>query len=227
MSIRNDVGLPVIESYVSIQGEGKHLGLPVFILRLAGCNLKCPWCDSKFTWDTDNVTNMSMRDIIYEVINSGTTNLLITGGEPLLYDDRIKVLLRIFNDYIGHGKKIIETNGTIYADFVELGLDELVISPKLDFMSPEYLTTVNILYDRHRPNATLKFVVSCEKDISEVDRIVKTINADRRDVILMALGDNPDKLHGVDKEVIEWAIDRGYRWTPRAHIYVYGNVRGR
>ena len=75
-----------MESFYSIQGEGYHTGKPAFFIRLAGCDVGCSWCDVKESWDQGNSTKMSVGEIVGQVVKSGTEIVIITGGEPAMYN---------------------------------------------------------------------------------------------------------------------------------------------
>ncbi len=99
------------EVFYSIQGEGKSLGKPSIFLRLGGCNLKCSWCDSKYTWHPNFIDNKQsdLKSLINEIKKYPCKHLVITGGEPLLQQNRIKALLNELKDYTAE----IETNGSL------------------------------------------------------------------------------------------------------------------
>lgn len=99
---------PVLEIFSSVQGEGIHLGKPATFIRLAGCNLSCPWCD----------TNMSAEPIQYDLEDfvsiakhHGNQFIVITGGEPTIHGAALSELaMKLVQE---HGYKVhIETNGT-------------------------------------------------------------------------------------------------------------------
>lgn len=98
--------LPVIEIFTSIQGEGSHMGEFVTFIRLAGCNLACPWCDTKESWSEKNATYMDFREIANNVL---THQVVITGGEPTIHKG-----LMVLTDHLTakHHYVMIETNGT-------------------------------------------------------------------------------------------------------------------
>ena len=78
--------LPVMEMFYSIQGEGFHTGTPAFFIRLGGCNVGCHWCDVKESWSAEDHPVKAMDEIIAEVEASGAKTIIVTGGEPLMYD---------------------------------------------------------------------------------------------------------------------------------------------
>jgi organic radical activating enzyme len=78
--------LPVMETFYSIQGEGSYQGHAAFFIRLGGCDVGCVWCDVKDSWDAEAHPKLSVEELVNEVKLSKTEIVIITGGEPLLYD---------------------------------------------------------------------------------------------------------------------------------------------
>lgn len=119
------------EIFYSLQGEGHHTGYPAVFVRFSGCNLQCPFCDTR------HEEGMFMEDEdIVRAINLYTADwIILTGGEPSLFvdDDFIHLLKR------STGKKVaIETNGTRP---VPDGIDWITVSPKIG-CGPDDLTAV-------------------------------------------------------------------------------------
>ena len=84
----------LIEIYKSLQGESSFAGLPCVFVRLAGCNLRCAWCDSEYTFSGGH--KMSEHEILAEVQRLSPTGGLIeiTGGEPMLQADELIPFMR-------------------------------------------------------------------------------------------------------------------------------------
>ena len=78
--------IPLMESFYSIQGEGFHTGRAAYFIRLAGCDVGCVWCDVKESWDASIHKLVKIHDLMNEVQESGTDFVVITGGEPAMYD---------------------------------------------------------------------------------------------------------------------------------------------
>ena len=78
--------LPIMETFYSIQGEGYYQGHAAFFIRLAGCDVGCIWCDVKESWDANQHTHRSIEDLVNEVKTTNAKIVIITGGEPLMYD---------------------------------------------------------------------------------------------------------------------------------------------
>ena len=78
--------IPLMESFYSVQGEGFHTGRPAFFIRFAGCDVGCSWCDVKESWDAAIHPLIQINKIVDEVLKSGTNFVVITGGEPAMYN---------------------------------------------------------------------------------------------------------------------------------------------
>ena len=81
--------LPVVETFHSLQGEGHHAGRSAFFIRLAGCNVGCPWCDTKHSWPVDQHPAIAVETLAQQALNAqnnGAAFVVVTGGEPLHQD---------------------------------------------------------------------------------------------------------------------------------------------
>ncbi len=85
-SSTNPKYLPVMESFYTIQGEGFFSGTPAYFIRLGGCDVGCLWCDVKESWDASKFDWYSIDTIVSQVKISGAKLVVVTGGEPLMYD---------------------------------------------------------------------------------------------------------------------------------------------
>lgn len=106
------------EIFLSVQGEGNDVGLPMVFVRFAGCNLRCAFCDTTFQ-ENFEMDDRALMDEIYSV-GLGCTNVLFTGGEPLLQN--LHPILKLLED--NGFTSSIETNGTIalHGENVKVGL---------------------------------------------------------------------------------------------------------
>lgn len=101
----------VIEIFGSIDGEGKRTGQLATFIRLAGCNLRCIYCDTKYSFDYKNGKEMSISKICNECKKIGYRNITLTGGEPLMDMEQAKLLI---SSLCINGFQVnIETNGSI------------------------------------------------------------------------------------------------------------------
>jgi len=78
--------LPLVEEFFTLQGEGYHTGKAAYFIRLGGCDVGCSWCDSRFSWNPDIHPMVETKVIIDHVIKSGTDSVVVTGGEPLMWN---------------------------------------------------------------------------------------------------------------------------------------------
>lgn len=100
--------LPVMEYFYTIQGEGSYSGRAAFFIRLAGCDVGCVWCDVKESWDMQEHPLQTIDFLLQEVVTSGTDFVVITGGEPAMYD--LTTLVHRLKEQ--HIEVAIETSGT-------------------------------------------------------------------------------------------------------------------
>ncbi|HEY3429774.1 MAG TPA: 7-carboxy-7-deazaguanine synthase QueE [Cyclobacteriaceae bacterium] len=75
-----------MEDFYTIQGEGYYQGHAAYFVRLGGCDVGCVWCDVKESWDADAHPKISVEEIVRRAKTSGTEIVVITGGEPTMYD---------------------------------------------------------------------------------------------------------------------------------------------
>ncbi|MGB1247405.1 MAG: 7-carboxy-7-deazaguanine synthase QueE [Chitinophagales bacterium] len=78
--------LPVMEHFYTIQGEGAYQGQAAYFIRLAGCDVGCSWCDVKESWQADEHPIHTIDEIIDWIADCPTKIVVITGGEPLMYN---------------------------------------------------------------------------------------------------------------------------------------------
>ena len=84
--VNANLGLPIMEHFFTIQGEGSYSGRAAYFVRLAGCDVGCVWCDVKESWDTEAHPILSLDFLITEIATTNADFVVITGGEPALYN---------------------------------------------------------------------------------------------------------------------------------------------
>ena len=89
--------LPVMEIFYSVKGEGFHAGKPAVFIRLGGCDVGCHWCDVKESWNENDHPKMSFDKILDQVSKYASKTIIVTGGEPLMYN--LELLTRTFKKY--------------------------------------------------------------------------------------------------------------------------------
>ena len=232
----------VSEAFLSIQGEGKLSGTPSFFIRLSGCNLRCTWCDTPYaSWNPEG-NQQSLNQLVDLLLASKSSHIVLTGGEPMLFDaiEPLSLVLRSSGIHI-----TIETAGTIFRPSARLACDLLSISPKLSNSTPSptdprdptggwsarhesrriNLPVLQQLLDAY-PEHQLKFVVSSDKDIAEIHALLAQLtNWTPPDILLM-----PEGVTLPSPATKAWLVDicikNNFRYCPRLHIELFGNIRG-
>jgi organic radical activating enzyme len=97
----------VMEHFYTIQGEGYHQGRAAYFVRLGGCDVGCVWCDVKESWDAEKHPRMSVSQIISHIAGTSAKMVVITGGEPFMYDLQPLIQALHANSYLVN----IETSG--------------------------------------------------------------------------------------------------------------------
>jgi len=127
--ISDGSALPLVEEFFSLQGEGYQTGRAAYFIRIGGCDIGCSWCDSRFSWNPMLHPMVKTDTIIKNVLESGADSVVVTGGEPLMWN----------LDLLCNGLKtknistFIETSGA-YA--LSGTWDWICLSPKMN-MPPE------------------------------------------------------------------------------------------
>jgi len=81
-----EIGLPVMESFYTLQGEGYHQGRAAYFIRLGGCDVGCVWCDVKESWEAEKHPRRSVGELVAAAEEHPGRLAVITGGEPLMHD---------------------------------------------------------------------------------------------------------------------------------------------
>jgi 7-carboxy-7-deazaguanine synthase len=218
-----------------LQGEGLHIGIPSIFVRFNNCNLKCSWCDSKYSWGWEEGKH-DWQDVVKFIKDAPVYNhIIFTGGEPLLRENQEDVMKIIQNVMVADSRITIETNGTIKPG---LSLQLLMkirglwsVSPKLQFI--EKYTPAGLLWFDLQKNTQWKFVITdIEKDIriiysSLIEPGIITTAVDRP-VVLQPNGQTPN-YNTACRELAEYVINNNmteFKVLPQFHKICWGNQRG-
>jgi 7-carboxy-7-deazaguanine synthase len=225
----------IAEIFYSIQGEGMLAGVPSVFVRISGCNLRCVWCDTPHTsWEPEG-TEMSADAIVSEVARyPAAAHAVITGGEPMLFPAVVDLAAKLK----AAGRQItIETAGTVYQP---VACDLMSISPKLSSSTPREREGGRHALQherlRYQPEVLkrlmaehpyqLKFVITAAEDLAEVKRIIAETAADRDRVLLMPEGTTAEVVRERGRWLAELCKREGFRYSPRLHVDLWGNLRG-
>jgi len=151
--------LPVMEKFYTIQGEGYYSGQPFYFIRLGGCDVGCHWCDVKESWDHNQHQFIEVQDLIKDV-KEHTSNVVITGGEPLMWD--LSELTKRFKE--NNIKLHLETSG---AYDMSGNWDWVCLSPKKKMLpKQEIYSKANELKVIIYNNDDFKFAIQESEKVS-------------------------------------------------------------
>jgi 7-carboxy-7-deazaguanine synthase len=223
----------VNEIFLSRQGEGRLTGVDSVFVRVTGCNLRCDYCDTPYaSWNPEG-EDLSLEEIIGRTILFDCRHVVITGGEPMLYPELVR-LTEMLHERERH--ITIETAGTVDQPVV---CDLMSISPKLanSTPGPEAGDWVSRhIARRHRPDVIqrlvtdydyqLKFVVDLPEDCEEVVSYLKEFpEAKSEQVLLMPQGTEASELEKRAEWLVPYCESQGFTFCPRRQIEWYGNKR--
>lgn len=209
------------EIFYSLQGEGTRCGTPAVFLRLAGCNLKCKWCDTKHSWGSG--ISCSAAETAAKIAAYACNSLVITGGEPLLQQAELESLLQLLpaDTYIE-----VETNGTITpSPALAQRINQWNVSPKLQHSGNPGCNTLpaeSMHFFAALPNAWFKFVVQQEEDWAAI----ATLGLPRQRTILMPCATTRAELEAARPAVVEMCLRHGARLGDRLHLTLWDDKKG-
>ncbi len=227
----------ISEIFYSLQGEGELTGVPSVFVRTSGCNLRCNWCDTPYASWSPEGRQMTVDEIVAEVMKHPARYVVLTGGEPMIAPGihELAAGLKKAGYHI-----TIETAATIAPEGIACDLASL--SPKLTNSAPD--TRLDDTWRqkheqlRWQPEVVkawlagygfqLKFVVARPADISEIETMLAQLGGDlpRTKVLLMPEGVTVEALRAKAGWLGQLCKERGYRYAPRLQIELYGNKRG-
>jgi len=224
----------ITEIFYSLQGEGFLAGVPSVFVRLAGCPLRCKWCDTKYAWDNNAGQQYSIDEILQSVQKAQSKFIVITGGEPMI-NSELPHLTKKLKDL---GKHItVETAGIAFVP--ALPCDLMSISPKLNNSTPSDPKLLKIHENSRLDLAVLrkllaqykyqlKFVVDSQDDLPEIEETIEKIgNVDLEKVMLMPQAATADELLAKSPMVAELCKRTGFTFCQRLQILLWNNQRGR
>lgn len=227
----------ISEYFRSIQGEGNYTGANSLFVRFQHCNLRCLWCDTKYTWNKHSgahrlYTTEELQQIIAE---NAAPHVIFTGGEPALY--------RLDKLVIPDKKFHVETNGTIIPNqtldirmedgtvFSREAMDEeliskfnWVISPKLSNSFQE-INEEAIVFWAKNDWCIFKFIAKNQNDLKEIGLFVEKYDIARQKVYIGLEGTTLESQ--IRPDLADEIINLGYNFSPRLHVMLWKNVRGK
>jgi len=227
----------VSEIFESIQGEGNFAGVCSLFIRFHFCNLTCNWCDTKYTWLEKSGTFQiySAEELKNIIKGCKPYHIIFTGGEPALYRlDKLAV----------EGKKNhVETNATIIPtskilieldDKTTIGrnpMDEKIISsfnwvvsPKLN-NSKQKINEEAMNYWTRQKFCIYKFIIKSLDDLNEIEQFIYKFGISDQKVYIGIEGITLQSQ--LNPDLVKDIIRRGYNFSPRLQVLLWGNERGK
>lgn len=170
----------VIEKFLSVDGEGPTSGQLATFIRFQGCNLRCSWCDTTYSYNKESISETLSAEEIYEYIKENQViNVTLTGGEPLLQEN-IEELLELLNNDESLNVHI-ETNGSVDIEPFKKAFDNLTFI--VDFKLPLSGMTSKMNLNNLKSvdyNDVYKFVIGSHEDLEKAYEIIKEYDLTER-----------------------------------------------
>lgn len=178
------ISYPVNDCYTCIQGEGVQTGVAMVLLRLHGCAVGCPWCDTKETWDFDEANHvatlpealganpryamLAASGIVAHIRahHPGPRWVLVTGGEPARVD--LRPLVKALHE-AGY-RVALETSGT-ETGHLGAAFDWVCVSPKIDMPGGKHIQPAALSIADE-----IKHVIGKQSDIDQLDSLLANLN---------------------------------------------------
>lgn len=224
----------VNEIFYSLQGEGRLAGVPSVFVRIAGCPLRCRWCDTQYAWSPTAGTAFTPERLRRAVAEYPTSHIVVTGGEPLMAPG-FKDFIRTFAHKRMH--ITIETAGLAFEPGLPCEL--MSISPKLSNSTPidpdqardHEARRLNVEALQHLIEAydyQLKFVVETAADLGEIASVVGQLKGvDPGCIWLMPQAGDAASLLERSRWLAEYCKETGFAMSPRLQVWLWNAQRGR
>jgi len=206
----------VTEIFHSIQGESTHAGRRCAFVRLAGCNLRCRWCDSEYTFTGGD--RMSIDEVVAQVKSYGCDLVEVTGGEPLAQAEGFDLIRRLADEGF---EVLVETSGSI--DIAPVDERATII---LDIKCPgsgevEKNRWENL--DTLRPRDEIKFVIAGRDDYDWARRVIEERRLAGRTILFSPVWGEMEL-----QPLAEWMIEDRVpaRLQTQLHKHIWGERRG-
>ncbi|ROO51616.1 7-cyano-7-deazaguanosine (preQ0) biosynthesis protein QueE [Micromonospora sp. Llam0] len=229
----NEGNLRVSELFgPTLQGEGPSAGQRALFVRLAGCNLDCAWCDTPWTWDwsrfdpAEESREMELSTLVDWVLGREADLIVISGGEPMIQHRR---LLPLVSAIRSAGRRVeIETNATVAPHHSLVDLATFNASPKLagsGVPASRRIRPAALRALRACGKTVFKFVVSDHADVAELVDLQHRYQL--APVWVMPQGVTEEAVVSGMRALTGPALAHGWHLTPRLHVLLWGNERGR
>jgi len=168
-----EISLSISELFYSIQGESTRAGLPCAFIRLSGCNLRCRYCDSQYTWEEPD-KKFTGTEILNWLDQYPEVMVELTGGEPLLQES----VYPLMDDLLDRGRTVLlETNGSLSIERIPRRVTVILDIKCPDSGMHELMDWKNVLLLQARNKDgcrdEIKFVLASKQDFEWAGKIVE------------------------------------------------------
>ena len=207
--------MQITEIFKSIQGESTYAGLPCIMIRLTGCNLRCTWCDTEYSFYGGE--KMTLDEVMQRVCDFGGKLVEITGGEPLLQKEVYVLMDRLLAE---NCRVLLETSGERPIDKVPREVVKIVDVKCPDSGEADTFAMSNL--DLLAPHDQVKFVIGTRRDYEFARGFTRKHDLDSR---VAAIFFSP--VHGeIDlPEMAQWIVDdqlENVRFGSQLHKTIWG-----
>jgi 7-carboxy-7-deazaguanine synthase len=201
--VKDGFQLPLVEEFYSIQGEGYHTGKAAYFIRIGGCDVGCSWCDSRFAWDPELHPLVETREIVSNVVGSGTDSVVVTGGEPLMWN------LDFLTSELKRNRicTYLETSG---AYPLSGKWDWICLSPKRN-MPPEN--------EICRKADELKVIIEESRDLKWAEKYRNMVS----DHCRLFLQPEWSRFESVIPEIVDY-VRKNYKWRISLQVHKYMHI---
>jgi 7-carboxy-7-deazaguanine synthase len=214
--------MKVIEIFKSIQGEGTQAGEITTFVRSAGCNMRCAWCDTTYSWDRAGLRDskiMDIDEIMEEIERLASRFVCLTGGEPLLQPDLQELITAI--RMTGRNVSIF-TNGSLpIRDYV--GVSKWVVDYKLK-SSGDKTPFCQENFSSMSSKDDLKFVIDTDEDLDEAVKVIQGNKIKAKVLISPCLDGSMRNAVKIAERIIKEKLN--VRYSLQLHTVLWGRLRG-
>ena len=204
--------IKVNEIYYSIQGESSFSGLPCIFIRLTYCNLRCSYCDSEYAFYEGE--NLTINEIISEIEQYNCNLVEVTGGEPLLQTECIKLLNKLIDK---NYEVMLETSGSLPINLVPESVKKII-----DFKCPSSnMENKNLweILDDVSKNDEIKFVIGNQADFEWAQNKIKKYNIEDKCNILFSCVFGKLKYETLVKWLLDSNIKARFQLQTHKHVW--------
>ena len=212
--------IDLAEHFLSLQGESTHAGRRCYFLRLAGCNLRCRYCDTQYAWERSAGTPRETEELTALVLASGCPLVEVTGGEPLIQEGTPELCRRLLDVGL---EVLLETNGSLPLESIPPEVRKIVDCKLPGSGMADRNCTAN--YARLLPHDEVKFVTGSREDFDFAMEVIRRYRLAEKTPNLLF---SPVWGRIAPEELARWVIDSGapIRMQLQMHKVLWGNKPG-